>query len=424
MKLGLRASKSEENEKKRQEAIKTEAELRLEQKISEYDSKISRINKDQAGMEKLCKEELQDELKGVKDNYEALHDGAKNNGVSNFSSNDNQTRLVLQAFNEYSDKLTRSLKKSLDAYSKEYSEATTKFKSAEKSYKKASKAFDDAEAAKALAQQKADDAKANIPPVEVERFVETSGAVLLRDGSSVLDDIVTKLLPLGGVIFIDEAHQLFPGKISSQGGMSVVHRLLKIAWDYRAVITFILSGYKEDIEFLLSTDEGLPRRFAYSFNFPNYTAIELTYIFEKMLADKKLKLERDVLSAVVGRRFARSANTKGFGNAGTLLNFITLVQERNFQRRQAEYYRTGVQSRDCYTVTSHDILGPRPDPKTCAAYKKLDAMIGLKSVKENVKGLMGRLKEMWDAEVSGEVPKTVPMLNRLFVGPQGTVIFL
>ena len=342
------------------------------------------------------------------------------NEIHKATSNVNNSSSVAQ--NNYSMQISQLAKDSLDTYIEKYNDVNNEFENAEKEYDKAKKEYDDNEAANKSATKKADDAKNNIPPPEIERFVETSGAVLLRDGSLVLDSIVNKLLPLGGIIFIDEAHQIFPNKITSEKGMSVIHRLLKIAWDHRTVITFILSGYKDDIEFLLSTDEGLPRRFAYTFNFPNYTAIELTNIFEKMLADKKLKLERDVLSAVVGRRFARNANTKGFGNAGDLLNFITLIQERNFQRRQAEFYESGVKNTDCHTVTSYDILGPRPDPKTCIAYKKLYSMIGLKSVKGNVEALIGRLQEMWDAECDGKIPKSIPMLNRLFVGSPGNNI--
>jgi len=423
MKLGLRASKSEENEKKLQKAIKAEADLILEQKIAECDSKLSSLKKERAEMEQKFKEEVHEVVKSAKVELEDLYRIANDNTGSTFRSNDNQTRLIAEAFSAYSRVMVSSVEQKLGSCKENCERVAKQVKLADESFSKASKAYDSAEAAKASAQKKADDAKNNIPPPEVERFVETSGAVLLRDGSKVLDDIVAKLMPLGGVIFIDEAHQLFPNMTSSNEGMSVVHRLLKIAWDSRSVITFILSGYKEGIEFLLSTDEGLPRRFVYTFNFPNYTAIELQYIFEKMLTDKKLKLERDVLSAVVGRRFARNANSRGFGNAGDLLNYITLVQERNFQRRQAEFYRTGTQNTDCHTITSHDILGPQPDPQTCAAYKKLDAMIGLKSVKKNVKALIGRLQDMWVSEYKGEAPKSVPMLNRLFVGSPGNNIY-
>ena len=65
MKLGLRASKSEENEKKRQEAIKTEAELRLEQKISEYECKNSKFNKEKCELEKIEKREKKVIMEGI-----------------------------------------------------------------------------------------------------------------------------------------------------------------------------------------------------------------------------------------------------------------------------------------------------------------------------------------------------------------------
>ena len=170
MKLGLRASKSEENEKKRQEAIKTEAELRLEQKISEYNSKLSNLSKERAALEKTSKEEMQNHLEDVKQDFVTLHNNAQKNGLSTFNSNDNQTRVVLKAFSDYSDDRSLELKSKLDFYSKEHNTATTKLKAAEENFDKASKAYDEAEASKALATKKADDAKNSIPPQEVERL--------------------------------------------------------------------------------------------------------------------------------------------------------------------------------------------------------------------------------------------------------------
>ena len=171
-------------------------------------------------MDKKCKDEIKMNLEGVKLAFESLH-GQSKTGVINMNSSDNSVRLVQTALNDYAGKMERGSKQCVDIYNNEYNRAVDEYKSAQEKYDKAKKTYDDAEAAKVLASKKADDAKNNIPPQEVERFVETSGAVLLRDGSVVLDGIVEKLLPLGGVVFIDEAHQLFPNRTTSEKGTTI-----------------------------------------------------------------------------------------------------------------------------------------------------------------------------------------------------------
>jgi hypothetical protein len=86
-------------------------------------------------------------------------------------------------------------------------------------------------------------------PASLQRFIETSGGFLVREGSKALEAMVEPLLaasPPGGIVFIDEA-----GQLTSPGGMQVVHRLLKLAEDHRCHLTFMLAGYKDDIDKVL-----------------------------------------------------------------------------------------------------------------------------------------------------------------------------
>ena len=99
------------------------------------------------------------------------------------------------------------------------------------------------EKAAAAAAQAAVQALPVMPP---SRFVETSGGKLQQDGVKALEGFVDTLLaadPPGGVIFIDEAHQLAGADPTGQGA-AVVKRLVKYSEDHRAVLTFILAGYK------------------------------------------------------------------------------------------------------------------------------------------------------------------------------------
>ena len=85
-----------------------------------------------------------------------------------------------------------------------------------------------------------------LPPLPPSRFVETSGGKLQQEGVAALEGFVDTLLaadPPGGVIFIDEAHQLC-GADPTGKGAAVVKSLVKFSEDHRAVLTFILAGYK------------------------------------------------------------------------------------------------------------------------------------------------------------------------------------
>ena len=140
----------------------------------------------------------------------------------------------------------------------------------------------DAAATSATAAALAAQAAAAAPP---QRFWELKGHELANepDGKKRLLDIVSTLMDprlntasnsgggaggssgsssgpradrRGGTILIDEAHNLDPQ--STPHGKAVLQYLLTAAEDHRAHLTFILTGYKKDIdEKLLTADPGL-----------------------------------------------------------------------------------------------------------------------------------------------------------------------
>lgn len=141
----------------------------------------------------------------------------------------------------------------------------------------------DAAATSASAATAAAQAAAAAPP---QRFWELKGHELANepDGKKRLLDIVSTLMDpslnnassssdggagsssgssasaradrRGGTILIDEAHNLDPQ--STPHGKAVLQYLLTAAEDHRAHLTFILTGYKKDIdEKLLTADPGL-----------------------------------------------------------------------------------------------------------------------------------------------------------------------
>jgi Cdc6-like AAA superfamily ATPase len=268
-------------------------------------------------------------------------------------------------------------------------------------------------------------AKNSIPAPEIDRFIELSGGVLLRDGSKELDNVASKLLnasPPGGIIFIDEAGQLSSASQGNPNALSVVHRLIKLAEDHRDCLTIMLSGYKSQMDKLMESDPGLPSRFPKVFLFKDYNAQELTFIFKQLLANNtpQLILESDSMADVVGRRIAKNAGQEGFANARSVRNSFQSILIRNFRRRKEEEYASGVISTNPNPILDSDILGERPNPDESKAFQQLNSMIGLTAVKESVRELLIRLQVIWDCEKSFKVPPPVPFLNRVFVGNPGT----
>ena len=71
-------------------------------------------------------------------------------------------------------------------------------------------------------------------------------------------------------------------------------------------------------------------------------------------------------------------------------------------------------------LTQQDLLGVTVvDLETCAAWKTLSAMIGLQSVKQNIRDLAELIKTNLALELAGQQMRHVA-LNRLFLGNPGT----
>lgn len=268
----------------------------------------------------------------------------------------------------------------------------------------------------------------------LERFVELSGGTLANKGPDMLSTLVQPLLdanPPGGVIFIDEAHQLISS--SSPRGKDVIQLLVKYAEDHRSVLSFVLAGYAKDMELLIEADPGLASRFPIQnmFVFEDYSANQLTDILLGMVktipvpSGKPMwKFENDNIAGVIGRRIARGRGKKGFSNARAVRIYLEgAIMSRNADRisnlLRNSSNDSSLDEEALFTITSSDAFGQEPDPSSSKPFKELNSMIGLQNVKESFKDLMRVLKSVWDADMTGE-SCTYPQLNRIFTGPPGT----
>ncbi|KAK8428842.1 putative AAA family ATPase [Phyllosticta citricarpa] len=255
-------------------------------------------------------------------------------------------------------------------------------------------------------------------------FVESSGSNLANDGVSgckkKLEDILNNG---GGALFIDEAYQLASG--SSSGGKNVLDFLLAEVENLTGKVVFILAGYNKQMEAFFAHNPGIPSRFPKQLQFRDYKDEELLEIL-KYGIDKRwngrMQVElgiRGLYGRVVARRIGRGRDREGFGNARQVENVLARIAERQAKRLRLE--RRAGQAPDDLLLTKEDMLGPEPADvlNDNAAWRKLQKLIGLGSVKDSVRALFDSIQYNYTRELDEE-PLIDFSLNKVFLGNPGT----
>lgn len=153
---------------------------------------------------------------------------------------------------------------------------------------------------------------------------------------------------LGGVCFVDEAHQLGMEHGYGQQALGVI---VPFMTDHKSEFSLIFAGYPGPIQNLLNLDSGLKRRFTEPIDFEDYSAPELVEIFYKMATDAGLNIDRDAdirLKALMDD-VARN-KTGSFGNAGMVENLL-----KHIRLRQAGRLRNAPDDADLNRVIGADI---------------------------------------------------------------------
>lgn len=118
---------------------------------------------------------------------------------------------------------------------------------------------------------------------KVNNVIECRAADLLNE-SVLLTEIVQNAR--GGILFIDEAHQLE----QNEKGHSIIRELVPLIEkpEIHADTCFICAGYTAEMKRFLNVDQGLSRRFPinHRIRFDDYTASELVQILELMASER------------------------------------------------------------------------------------------------------------------------------------------
>ncbi|KAJ7475849.1 P-loop containing nucleoside triphosphate hydrolase protein [Mycena latifolia] len=254
-------------------------------------------------------------------------------------------------------------------------------------------------------------------------FIETTGSRLSYEGVKGIQDKIESVEKAGGgAIFIDEAYQL----TSDYGsGKQVLDFLLAEMENKVGVLVFIFAGYKKELERFFEHNPGLVSRVPYNLHFADYSNEELLNMLEQLIWKKfrgSMKVEdgpRGLYARIAVRRLGRGRGSDGFGNARALHNLFAKIHERQAARLQKER-KDGWITND-FLLTKEDLIGPDPALASTdsLAWKKLQSLIGLDSVKETVRSLIDRLITNYQRELQ-ELEPISTSLNRVFLGSPGT----
>src|ERR1700733_12415063 len=225
---------------------------------------------------------------------------------------------------------------------------------------------------------------------------------------------------LDGILFIDEAYALGtpPGvTIGHDFGKEAIETLLKFMEDNRGRLVVIVAGYRNEMRRFIDSNPGLNSRFSKTIEFPSYDSNELCEIFRRMAAQQKFALP-DGFEAKIKPWVESRSKAEDWANAREMRTLLEKTREAQALRLASD------PSADVSKVTIEDVVlatgQQQEDNKVsiAAALERLDAMVGLVPVKQEMKGLVARMEVEQKRRDQG-LPVAALSQHMIFTGPPG-----
>jgi SpoVK/Ycf46/Vps4 family AAA+-type ATPase len=252
--------------------------------------------------------------------------------------------------------------------------------------------------------------------VEVDRSALVGGYIgqtAIKTGDRIRE-------ALDGVLFIDEAYSLAPGAPQDLGGgdygEEAIATLLKEMEDNRERLAVIVAGYTEPMRRFIGANPGLQSRFTRYIHFPDYGPGELVQIFGKLCSEQHFVLSSGTIERAHNIiSWLHERRDEHFGNAREMRTLFERTLEQQAARLAAD------DAADPSILLPEDIADPRPTPASdiSGALAKLDRLVGLQSVKQEIRSLVDLVQAQQRRQQAGlSVPAI--SLHLVFTGNPGT----
>ncbi len=181
--------------------------------------------------------------------------------------------------------------------------------------------------------------------------VDRSGLVAGYIGQTAIKTAKVLEEAIGGVLFIDEAYTL-TSKTENDFGFEAVDTVLKAMEDNRDDLVIIVAGYIDLMEEFIDSNPGLRSRFNKYVHFDDYTAEEMSGIFDLQCKKSCYELPDEAKSALAEYFRAVSEEAGEFGNARGVRNTFEKILTEQANRLAA---METVTREDLMTITAADV---------------------------------------------------------------------
>lgn len=161
----------------------------------------------------------------------------------------------------------------------------------------------------------------------------------------------------GGVLFVDEAYDLYHGSQDAYGREAVTE-LLAQAENNRSNTVVILAGYGENMQELFQSNPGLRRRFPTSLNFPEMSLDDRYRVMQGLLRQNANIIGAGDQADEVREAMVEALSYTGAGNAGDVRNLydkIMVAQKVRLAGQKASRGDKPYTKRELSLVTVDDV---------------------------------------------------------------------
>lgn len=158
----------------------------------------------------------------------------------------------------------------------------------------------------------------------------------------------------GGVLFIDEAYNLFRAENERDYGQECIEILLTEMENERGALVVIFAGYADRMATLFEANPGLSSRVPHHIAFTDYSHDELMQIAEQMVSKENFAFD-DAARASFGEYLTIRTEKPNFSNARSVRNAIERTRLR--QARRLVGLDRPLTKSDLMTLTDDDVRG-------------------------------------------------------------------
>jgi replication-associated recombination protein RarA len=145
---------------------------------------------------------------------------------------------------------------------------------------------------------------------------------------------------LGGVLFIDEAHEFYQPLNDNPYKKEAITKISHFMYDKKDEIVVIFSGYKDETLKLFEVERGLKSRIRKIIEFQDYTLDELVLILEKQLISNSLKATNE-FKEEIKNIFIRKLSEKAKNGSGNGRLVERIVDQAKIKMRNRLFKKYG-----------------------------------------------------------------------------------